>query len=172
MTTMLTPTSREAVAVRRAAVEAWTHTPVCGPNTQVLARQAADRLAGVESRPSDAEKFMVAQATYLTRAYIALIGADAELVKAITTELIAEAQELHGARFTAGTMWLRTCFELGADPVMTRVVFLTDKRDEPTIVAYAKAAGIPYDLACQELYQGHWEYCPQHGAKPAEASTQ
>ncbi|HVI69341.1 MAG TPA: hypothetical protein VM581_02685 [Magnetospirillaceae bacterium] len=158
MTVPLTSDSPIALAVRRAAVEAISFTPLGGIDFRSLARKTA----GI-TEPSEAERHVLSHASNLARAYATLTGADQSDTMA---ELTQEARQLHDARFAAGTMWLRACAELGIKPLEVQLIFLMVKRNDPTIVAYAKAADIPYELACQNLYAAHAESCPQHGAKP------
>ncbi len=152
MTAPLTPDSPVAQAVRRAAVAALSNTVaneyVADPEwvaTALLAESLAD--------PSEVQRHLIYEAVYLGTAYAALIGAGPQTTM---VELINMALALYKARMAA----MRTLMEAwrASDLEMLTVKdnFIDD--EDPAIAAYAKAADIPYALACQQLYNA---YCIQ-----------
>ena len=136
-------------ALRRAAVEALSFTPLAG--------EQPEQAIGVD--PSPRSKADLLYATSLVDIYAAFLGMSYELA---LDALTSDAARVYAARREALVAWTKVCSLVG-DNLSTQVSFLATGRSEPTVTAYADAADITYDQACHNLYLLHAPTCASHG---------
>ncbi len=149
MTTPLAPDSLPARTLRRVVVESLSNTVanryIVDP--EYLARAMLARSLGDDG--SLIQHHLTDEAGHLASAYIALISAN-PLPTMIG--LINEALALHKAHTAAAKAFLVTWGTSGLEPLTVMENFIAGPED-PTIAAYAKAAGTPYALTCKRLYE-------------------